>query len=137
MNLTEVISQVRKLNQPVPVPPRLPSVDEVESAESQLGIKFHEDYRQFLLEASDVVYGTLEPARVTPDSGHLDLVRMVRAAWNEDGVQRHLLPICHDNANYFCVSETGEVLNWDHNGPTDEKWPSLAAWIKQVWIEGG
>ncbi len=136
MKLSEIIGELRKLNQLVPLPPRLPTKDEVADAESQLGVKFHEDYRQFLLEASDVMYGTLEPARVTPDSGYLDLVETVRTAWNEDSVPRNLLPICYDNADYFCLSEAGEVLYWDHNGTTDEKWPSLAAWIKQVWIEG-
>lgn len=135
MKLSEAIGELRELNQPVPVPPRLPTADEVEAAEFQLRVKFHEDYRRFLLEASDVVHGTLEPARVTP--GHLDLVEMVRAAWDQDGVPRNLLPFCYDNANYFCVSDAGEILYWDHNGTTEEKWPNFAAWIKQVWIEKG
>jgi hypothetical protein len=136
MELTEVISEIRKLNQPVPVPPRLPTEKEVEIAESQLHVKFHKDYCKFLLEASDVVYGTLEPAQVTPNSEHLDLVEMASAAWDH-GVPRNLLPICHDNGNFFCMNDAGEVLFWDHNGTTNEKWPGLAAWIKQVWIERG
>jgi hypothetical protein len=137
MELSEVISELRKLNQPVPRPFRLPTEAEVRAAEEQLGVRFYEDYRRFLLEASDVVYGTHEPAVVTPDAGHRDLIQMAEAAWDEDGVPLNLLPFCFDNGNYFCMNEAGEVVYWDHNGPTDEKWSNLAAWVKQVWIEGG
>ena len=137
MKLTEVIHELRKLNQPVPIPPRLPTAGEVDDAESQLGMKFHKDYRQFLLEAGDVVYGTKEPARVTPKAGHLNLIEMVEGAWELDGVRQDLLPFCFDNGNYFCMNGEGEVEYWDHNGTTDEKWRDLATWIKEVWIEGG
>ena len=137
MELSEVISELRKLNQPVPRPFRLPTEGEIRAAEEQLGVSFHNDYRQFLLEAGDVVYGTREPAMVTPDAGHRDLIQMAEAAWDADGVPPNLLPFCFDNGNYFCLNEAGEVVYWDHNGTTDEKWANLAAWIKQVWIEGG
>ncbi len=105
--------------------------------EQQLGVTFHADYRKYLLEASDVVYGTKEPCTVTPDSGHTDLVNVAQTAWDQMGVPRHLLPICEDNGDYYCINEAGQILFWSHNGATDEKWPSLAAWIKQVWIEKG
>ena len=137
MELSKVISELRKLNQPVPWPSRLPTEGEVRAAEDQLGVSFHNDYRRFLLEVSDVVYGTHEPAMVTPDAGHRDLIQMAEAAWDEDGVPPNLLPFCFDNGNYFCLNEAGEVVYWDHNGPTDERWANLAAWMKQVWIDGG
>ena len=137
MELSEVISELRRLNRPVPKPSRLPTEDEVRAAEAQLGVSFHEDFRRFLLEAGDVVYGTHEPAVVTPDAGHLDLIHMAETAWDEDGVPLSLLPFCFDNGNYFCMNEAGEVVYWDHNGTTGEKWPDLASWIKLVWIEGG
>ena len=35
--------------------------------EAALSMRFPDDYRYFLLHGSDVVYGTLEPALVTPD----------------------------------------------------------------------
>jgi hypothetical protein len=137
MELSEVISELRKLNQHVPQPFRLPTEGEVRAAEEKLGVSFHNDYRRFLLEASDVVYGTHEPAVVTPDAGYRGLIQMAEAAWDEDGVPPNLLPFCFDNGNYFCLNEAGVVVYWDHNGATDEKWANLAAWIKQVWIEGG
>ena len=137
MNMSEVINELRRLNQPVPKPFRLPTEDEVKAAENRLGVKFPEDYRRYLLEASNVVYGTLEPAVVIPDSGYLNLVEVAESAWNEMEVPQNLLPICEDNGDYYCLNEKGEVQFWSHNGTTDEKWRDLATWIKEVWIEGG
>jgi hypothetical protein len=137
MNLTEVINELRRLNEPVPEPLRLPTEAEVGAAAQQLGVKFPEDYRLYLLEASDVIYGTLEPAIVIPESGYLNLVEIAETAWNEMNVPRNLLPICEDNGDYYCLNEKGEVQFWSHNGLTDEKWTDLATWIKEVWIEGG
>jgi hypothetical protein len=133
MSLAEVIAELRSLNEPVPVPPRLPTEAEVAAAESALGVRFHADYRQFLLQGSDVVLGAIEPAVVTPDAGHLDLVAMVEEA-REIGVPKNLLPFCEDNGSYYCLKSTGKVVFWSHDGATEETWPSLAHWIKQVWI---
>lgn len=137
MTLAETIKELRSLNEPVPRPPRLPTEGEVNAAEDRLGIRFPADYRQYLMEASDVVYGTLEPAVVTPDAGHLDLVDMAESAWDEVDLPRDLLPICQDNGDYYCLNASGEVLYWSHNGAVDERWPDLASWIQEVWIQGG
>ncbi len=134
MKISEVIRELRSLNEPVPKPFRLPTEDEVGAAERQLGIRFTDDYRQYLLEASDVVYGALEPAVVVADSGHLSLVEVAESAWTEMDLPRDLLPICEDNGDYYCLNAQGEVSFWSHNGTTAEKWPDLATWIKEVWI---
>lgn len=105
--------------------------------ERYLGVTFHEDYKRFLLEASDVICGTCEPMRITPDGGYPDLVEMVEDAWELDGVPRNLMPFCYNNGDYFCMNGIGEVVYWDHNGTNDEKWRNLAAWIEHVWINGG
>ena len=67
MNLSEVITELRELNEPVPKPFRLQTEAEINLAEKRLNVKFHEDYRRFLLEASDVVVGTLEPRRTVSE----------------------------------------------------------------------
>lgn len=137
MTLTETIAELRSLNEPVPRPFRLPTEAEVRSAEARLGVSFPADYRRYLLEASDVAVGTLEPAVVTPDAGHLDLVSMAESAWDEADVPRDLLPFCEDNGDYFCLNARGEVVRWSHDGVADERWPDLARWIREVWIGGG
>jgi hypothetical protein len=135
MELPEIIVELRELNEPVPKPLRLPTEIEVNAAEAKLGVKFPEDYRRYLLQASDVVYGSHEPAIVTPDGGHLSLVEMAETAWDEMEVPRTLLPFCEDNGDYYCLNEAGEIEYWSHNGATDEKWKDLATWIKEVWID--
>src|SRR6185436_7882558 len=134
MNLPDVIAELRELNEPVPKPLRLPTEAEVDAAEDQLGVKFPADYRRYLLQASDVVFGPLEPAVVIPDAGHLSLTDIAETAWDEMEVPRNLLPFCEDNGDYYCLTETGEVEFWSHDGATDDKWKDLATWIKEVWI---
>src|SRR5436190_2703820 len=137
MNLPGVIAELCERNEPVPKPLRLPTEAEVNAGEDQLGVKFPADYRQYLLSASDVVYGSLEPAIVIPDAGHLSLVDIAETAWDEMEVPRELLPFCEDNGDYYCLNQAGEVEYWSHNGATDEKWKDLATWIKEVWINEG
>lgn len=134
MHLEDVIAKLRSLNEPVPKPLRLPTESEVAAAEKKLGVEFSADYHQFLLQASDVTYGALEPAIITPDAGHLDLVTMVKEAWKL-GVPDDLLPFCESNGDYFCLHPDGQVVYWNHNGSSDETWPDLAHWINEVWLE--
>jgi hypothetical protein len=118
----------------VPRPLRLPGPEEVSAAEKALGIKFHPDYRRYLLEAGDVVYGTFEPATVVPGGGHTSLVSMATTAWAEMQLPRNLLPFCEDNGDYYCLTDSEEVVFWSHEGESPEKWPDLAAWIQEVWM---
>lgn len=136
MNLSEVIVELRELNQPVSKPFRLPTEAEVSAAEKRLNVRFHEDYRRFLLEASDVVVGTLEPAMVAADCGYLDLCEIAEYAWDEMELPLTLLPICEDNGDYYCLNKKGEVEFWSLDGTTNDKWQDLATWIKEIWIDG-
>jgi SUKH superfamily protein len=135
MNLPDILAELRELNEPVPKPLRLPTEAEVTLAQNRLGMIFPGDYRRYLLEASDVVFGTLEPAIVTPDAGHLSLVEMAQTGWEEMELPPELLPFCEDNGDYYCLTPEGTVKFWSHNGTTDESWPDLATWIKEVWIQ--
>ena len=134
MSLDQAIQRLRRLNQPVPKPMRLPTPEEVAEVEEQLGFRFHPDYRRYLLEASDVVYGTKEPAIITMPGYFTDLRAICRTAWESNDVPRALLPICENNADFYCMNSSGEVLFWSHDGQANEKWCSLAAWIEEVWI---
>ena len=131
--LDAVIAELRRLNEPVPKPLRLPTPKEVAALERDLGRRFHPDFRRYLLEASDVTLGTLEPVTATPESGHTYLPRVAEDA-RESGLPNHLLPICEDNADFYGLTDGGEVVYWSHDGTTDERWPDLATWIEEVWI---
>lgn len=131
--MDSIIAQLRALNEPVPKPPRLPSLDEIAAVEQRFGFAFHSDYKQFLLEASDVVLGTLEPTTIPNDSGHTFIGSVVIDA-RQQGLPSNLVPIAEDNGDYYCMQPTGEVVFWSHDGATEEHWPDLATWIRKVWI---
>ena len=134
MSIDDAIRELRARDESVPTPSRLPTEGEVAAAERVVGQRFPADYRRFLLDASDVVFGALEPAVVTPDAGHLDLAAVVRDA-RALGVPDDLLPFCEDDGDdYYCLTPTGAVRFWSHDGLADESWPDLATWIRDVWI---
>lgn len=122
------------MNEPVPLPARLPSDDEIRQAELDLGIAFHPDFRTYLREASDVVCGTREPVTLTLPDSHTDLRAVARDAWDA-GVPSDWVALCEDNGDYYCVRPDGSVIFWSHDGASDETWSSLAEWIQKEWIE--
>jgi hypothetical protein len=134
MTLEQAIEQLRELNEPVPKPARLPTENELTFIEKELDVRLHADLRKYLLTASDIVYGTKEPATITDPEAHTDLARMCETAWEELDVPRDLVPFCEDNGDYFCINKRGQVVLRSADGATDEKWPNLAAWIEEVWI---
>jgi hypothetical protein len=136
LTLDEAIAELRRRNEPVPNPPRLPTDAEVTAAENALGIRFHADYRRYLLQASDISYGVLEPVTITVPRAHTDLISVTqraRSAWN---VPNELVPVCEDNADLYCVTPEGRVIFWSHDtqSPTGVEWSDLAAWIEDVWM---
>ncbi len=133
MTLADTLRRLRSLNEPVPRPARLPSEEDIEDAESELGVAFHADFRDYLRKASDVVYGTREPVTLTLPDSHTDLRTVAREAWSV-GVPSNWLPVCEDNGDYYCIRPDGRVSFWSHQGSSDESWDCLADWIEQEWI---
>lgn len=136
MTLDEALAELRRRHEPPPRPRRLPTKDEVDAAERALGVRFHKDYRRFLLEASDVDYGIIEPATITEEESHTDLFSIAQRARDTWNVPTELVPICEDNADLYCLTPDGRVIFWSHDdqAPTGEEWPDLAAWIEEVWM---
>ncbi len=133
MTLDLAIAELRKRNEPVPIPSRLPSLSEVDAAEQSIGVPFPSSFRQYLLEASDIVYGTLEPVTITLPDSHTDLTEVFVGA-KVMGVPENHIPICEDNGDYYLMRSDGSIMFWSHDGTTDLSWPDLAAWIESVWL---
>jgi len=133
VTLDDAISELRRLNRPVPLPGKLPTEAQVVEAEAQAALTFHPDFRRYLLEASDVVVGFIEP--VTLDGGHTALSAVLKAA-RQRGIPEGWIPVCEDNSNFYLITEAGEIAYWAHDGATTETWLNLATWISVVWIGG-
>ena len=132
-DLDTAIARLRALNESVPKPMRLPSEEEVRAVEAESGVSFPSDFKRYLLEASDMVVGALEPVTVTDPDFHTYFPTVLADA-REYGVPADMIPICEDDADFFCATQAGEVVFWSHNGATDERWPDIASWIENVWI---
>jgi hypothetical protein len=133
MSLADSLQSLRRANQPVPKPMRLPTSGEISLAEKEIGTSFHPDFRRFLLEASDVVFGTMEPVTLTLPGAHTDL-RKVTSSARKAGVPKEWLPVCESNGDYFCLLPSGEIRFWSHDGASSESWSSLSEWIDEVWL---
>lgn len=134
MEAEEILDMLRDSNQPVPVPLDLPDEDLLVEIEEQLLLPIPRDVRTYLLEASDVIYGTLEPVTAADPYSHTYLPEVAAVAWSL-GVPRYLLPLCEDNGSYYCVEPDGEVVLWRDGDLTEETWPSIWHWIHDVWLE--
>lgn len=134
IRLDNVLDKLRSLDESNSGTSRLPTQEDVSNAERDLGVTFHPDYRRFLLTASNVTFGILEPAVVSPEPTYRNLIKVARCGW-KIGVPKDVLPICDDNSDFFCLAPDGSIHFWSHNGWDDAKWPNLADWISERWIE--
>ncbi|ARU29669.1 SMI1/KNR4 family protein [Cellvibrio sp. PSBB006] len=134
MEAEEIIDMLRDSNQPVPVPLDLPDEDVLVEVEEQILLPIPRDMRTYLLEASDVIFGSLEPVTAADPYSHTYLPEVAAVAWSL-GVPRYLVPLCEDNGSYYCVEPEGEVVLWRDGDLTDETWPSVWHWIHDVWLE--
>jgi hypothetical protein len=134
MEAEEIIDMLRDSNQPVPVPLDLPDEDVLVEVEEQILLPIPRDMRTYLLEASDVIFGSLEPVTAADPYSHTYLPEVAAVAWSL-GVPRYLVPLCEDNGSYYCVEPEGEVVLWCDGDLTDETWPSVWHWIHDVWLE--
>ena len=134
-NIQSVIKQLKSLSIDTPRKPSLPDDLLVAAYEEKLDFIFPEDYKVFLMEASDVFVGYLSPLVLSSDDSlESELVNAVVEA-RSLGVPKSWLPICEDNGDYYCIDELGVIHFWSHDGEVDEKWQDLATWITDVWIE--
>ena len=82
MEAEEIIDMLRDSNQPVPVPLDLPDEDVLVEVEEQILLPIPRDMRTYLLEASDVIYGSLEPVTAADPYSHTYLPEVAAVAWS-------------------------------------------------------
>jgi len=134
--MKETLQQLRRHHQPVPVPLELPDEDRLVEVEEELLMAIPADLRQYLLRASDVVFGSLEPVTAADPVAHTYLPDVAAQAWDL-GLPRHLLPICVHGDDIYCIDPDGEVFLWHEGELTEDTWSDLWQWIRDVWIAYG
>lgn len=136
--MEDIIEQLRACNQPVAVPLELPEEDLLVEIEEQLYMAIPGDMRTFLLEVSDVIYGALEPVTVADERSHTFLPEVAAQAWDQ-GMPRHMLPVCAYQQGYYCIDPDGKVQFWDGldfsaDDSGESEWDSIWHWAEQVWL---
>ena len=136
----DILEKLKSLNQPVPLPPQLPTEADVMAAEEKLGVKFPPSYVKYQLEYSDINVGHLEMYSLFEDDDRLNLINNVNNARKYHRLDEHLLPFVEEqDGDYFCfnLESNGpeyEVVYWSHNGTTDEKWDNFLDWVERRWM---
>lgn len=131
--MQDVIHKLRRKNQMVPVPLDLPDEDQLLDIEEALLISLPRDYRDFLLQVSDLVVGSVEPATAADPNSHTYLADIIAEAWNR-GVPRDQIPFCEHQGSYYCLDMEERVQQWKGQGFTGEEWSSIWDWAEDVWL---
>lgn len=135
--LEEIINRINKLDNPSERRLPLPDDTLIKKYEDESGFIFPDDYKIFLKSVSNAFVGYISPftlsLRITGDQG--DLLTGISDG-RKVGVPEDWIPICEDNGDYYCITSDGSIHFWDHNGHSNETWPNLATWMKEVWLEG-
>ena len=136
MTLDEAFTRLRARDEVVPKPLTLPTIEEVNAAERDLGIPFHDDFRRFQVEVSNVNVGWLEPALALPGvMAYRNLCDVAARGWKA-GAPRDSLPFCWDNGDYFLIDADGRIAFWDHNARAVVRLnKTLADWIVEDWLD--
>lgn len=124
------------MSETVPIPLELPTFDQLVMAEEEILMPLPGELKQYLLYASDVIYGSLEPVTVSDPNSHTFLPEVTAYAWSI-GMSREYVPICQqgNSNNFYCIDQEGQVLLWNENGTESEYWESLWDWVEQVWMK--
>jgi hypothetical protein len=131
--MEEIIETLRAYNENVPIPLDLPDEDDLIDVEEQLFLTLPSEYREFLLTVSDVVYGALEPATAADPQSHTYIPELAATAWDE-GLPRHLIPICKSEPGYYCIDPDGVVGYWTKKGFSEDEWDSIWEWVNEIWL---
>lgn len=129
----DIIEQLHERSETVPVPLELPEFDQLVQAEEELLIPLPTALKEYLLYASDVVVGTLEPVTVADPHSHTFLPEVTSYAWSI-GMPREYIAICQQSNSFYCIDQEGVVRLWSEDELESEMWESFWQWAEDVWL---
>ena len=132
--MEDIIDALREANIETAIPLELPEDDLLVEIEEELLLPIPHDLRTFLLEASDVICGALEPVTAADSRSHTYLPEVTARAWSE-GLSRELMVVCEYNGGYAHISQDGKVGFWSvAEGDAGKEWETLWHWIQEEWL---
>lgn len=102
-------------------------------AQEQIFLSPPSHYREFLLKASHLVIGTLEPASIFDTNIRSYLPELCAQAWDE-GLPRQMIAACEHPAGYYCVADDDTVLDWRDGDFDEHQWETIWEWAREVWL---
>jgi len=111
----------------------LPSEDDLVVVEEEILLPIPREMKSFLLQVSDVIYGSLEPVTVADPGAHTHLPEVTANAW-ANGLSRELMVLCQVGGDYYCVNQEGEVSLWQEGELVEERWDDVWHWAEEVWL---
>jgi len=133
--MEEVLDLLREHSEAVSFPMELPTDDDLLDIQEQLLIHIPYELREFLLNASDIVLGSLEPVTASDPRAHTYLPEVAALAW-EQGLPRYLVPLCQNDDCYYAVQPDGEVVSWScgEQDFLEETWETVWDWAHDCWL---
>ncbi|NMH66411.1 SMI1/KNR4 family protein [Shewanella salipaludis] len=131
----DIIERLQELSETVPVPLELPSFEQLVEVEEQILIPLPRDLKEYLLYASDVIYGAIEPVTAADPHSHTYLPEVTCYAWSI-GMPREMIAICQQGDSFYCIDQEGQIHHWQNGDFDEEYWESLWHWIQDVWLKG-
>lgn len=112
----------------------IPDEDQLVEIEEELLLPIPREFKNFLIQASHLIVGSLEPVTVTDPNAHTHLPEVTAEAWQE-GLPREFIVVCKITDGYYCISQEGEIQLWqNHEVVTDLHWDDIWNWVEEVWL---
>ncbi|WP_299793547.1 SMI1/KNR4 family protein [uncultured Shewanella sp.] len=130
----DIIEQLRELSETVPIPLELPTFEQLVVVEEEILIPLPAELKEYLLFASDVIYGTIEPVTASDPYSHTYLPEVTAYAWSI-GMPREYIAICQQGNSFYCIDQEGQVMLWSEDELESETWESFWQWAEEVWLQ--
>ena len=100
-----------------------------------VGTDIPSDYIHYLLTASDVTFGLLEPVQITDEDSKYNYLPSLMEDMESFGIGEKGLPLCNDNDNIYYMTKDGKIFLYSSEENQDiDQWDNLADWILNEWI---
>lgn len=130
----DIIEQLQERSETVPVPLELPTFEQLVEVEEQILIPLPRELKEYLLHASDVIYGAIEPVTAADPYSHTYLPEVTCYAWSI-GLPRDLIAICQLGDDFYSIDQDGQVHFWQNGDFTDTYWESFWEWVEDIWLK--